>query len=90
MSGQGRRLKKLEVANGDTRDSDYWFRQHLMALDGDTEARAAIDAIIAAGGSPGYRGFQKMISDVVDRGRERGRTQGPGLTKTDYAGLGAA
>jgi hypothetical protein len=87
---QVRRIKRLETASNDSRDASYWFAEHLRALDGLGTARANIDAIVAARGSPGYRAFQAMIAEVVDRVRARDELEGVALTETHYAEMGAA
>ena len=90
MSGQARRLKRLET-NSDTGNAGYWFDTAIRAINGDAESLASIEAMQASGGSPGYRGFQSMISEVVERAQARGLAmEAPALTETDYAEMGAA
>ena len=72
MSGHARRLKKLESIDEDKRDGGYWFTRMLESLGGNEQAKANIEAIRAAGGSPGYRAFEAMIDEVFNRMRARG------------------
>ncbi len=89
MSGMDRRLKRLEADHFGT--DDDWWDVTVSAINGDEKAIARIEAVKAAGGSPGYRRWEAEVTDLVRRARERERAKaGDNLSVDEQAQMGTA